>query len=292
MSASPKPGVPLSAMTVDVEDYYQVSAFEGVVDPADWDSLPSRVETNTERLLDFFGDHDVRITFFTLGMIAQRFPRLIARMAAEGHEIASHGWSHVRIFHQDRAAFAEDVRKTKATLEDAAGVEVRGYRAASFSLTKATPWAYEVLAEAGYAYSSSVNPISHDLYDNAHLPRTPFREPTANMLEIPVTTALVKGRRKACGGGGFFRILPYGMFTRRLRSVVQDENIPAVFYFHPWEIDPDQPRIAGAPLKSRIRHYTNLSRMEGKLDRLMREFRWGRMDAAFQTDASALLAAE
>lgn len=292
MSDSPHTGVPLNAMTVDVEDYYQVSAFEGVIDRADWPSMPSRVEANTERLLDFFGEQGVSITFFTLGMIAERFPHLIRRMAREGHEVASHGWSHVRIFHQDRAAFAEDVRKTRAVLEDAGGTEVRGYRAASFSLTRATPWAYEVLAEAGYAYSSSVNPISHDLYDNAHLPRTPFREPTAGMLEIPVTTALVKGRRKACGGGGFFRILPYSLFARRLKGVVDGEGLPAVFYFHPWEIDPAQPRIAGAPLKSRLRHYTNLSRMEGKLERLMREFRWGRMDAAFQTDASALLAAE
>ncbi len=269
----------INGLSVDVEEWFQVGAFEGVIDRASWDSLGSRVERNCDQILAMFDAAGVKGTFFTLGWVAERHGALIRRIADAGHEIASHGWDHARVFTLDRQRFADDLTRSRKALEDASGTRVSGYRAPSFSIDQRTPWAHAVLAEAGYAYSSSVAPVVHDHYGWRAAPRFAFRPlPDAALIEIPVTTAEFAGRRLAAGGGGFFRVLPYGFSRWAIRQVNQREARPAVFYFHPWEVDPDQPRVANAPLRSRVRHYTNLGRMAGKLDRLLREFSWGRMD--------------
>ncbi|MGN6499881.1 MAG: XrtA system polysaccharide deacetylase, partial [Tsuneonella sp.] len=229
---------------------------------------------------------EVKATFFTLGWIAQRHGALLRRIADAGHEIASHGWDHARVFTFDRAQFGADIARARKTLEDCTGTQVTGYRAPSFSIDARTPWAYMELAEQGYAYSSSVAPIAHDHYGWAEAPRFAF-QPLAwsRLVEIPVTTAILGGRRVAAGGGGFFRVLPYGFSRWAIRQVNRQEGRPAVFYFHPWEIDPQQPRVGNAPLRSRLRHYTNLDRMAGKLRELVHEFVWGRMDMLAHREA-------
>ncbi len=270
---------PINGLSVDVEDWFQVGAFENVIDRADWDSLDRRVERNCDTILRMFDDAGVKGTFFTLGWVAQRHPEMMRRIAGEGHEIASHGWDHARVFALGEKAFAEDIAKARDVLEQTSGSAVTGYRAPSFSIDARTPWAHEVLAEQGYAYSSSVAPINHDHYGWREAPRFAFRPVQgADFIEIPVTTAELAGRRMAAGGGGFFRLLPYGVSRWAIRQVNERDGRPAVFYFHPWEIDPEQPRQSHAPLKSRFRHYTNLDVMAGKLRRLVGEFRWGRMD--------------
>lgn len=268
----------LNALSVDVEDWFQVGAFETTIHRNDWNTLESRVERNTDAVLDLFAAAGVSGTFFTLGCIARRCPKLIRRIADAGHEIASHGWDHRRIFLMNRSEFSADIARTRKTLEDASGRAITGYRAPSFSIDARTPWAHDVLAEAGYAYSSSVAPVRHDHYGWPQAPRFAFRPVMGSpFVELPVTTARFAGRTLAAGGGGFFRLLPY-TFSRWAIRQVNAAGQPAVFYFHPWEIDPDQPRVAGAPLRSRLRHYTNLSVMAGKLDRLTRDFEWGRVD--------------
>lgn len=269
----------VNALSVDVEEWFQVGAFERVIARGQWEGLASRVEDNCARVLDLFAAAGVKATFFTLGWIAARHPALVRRIHEAGHEVASHGWDHARVFTLGPAAFAGDLARSRAALEDAVGAPVRGYRAPSFSIDARTPWAFDVLAEHGYAYSSSVAPVVHDHYGWREAPRFAFR-PLADspLLELPVTTAQWAGRRLAAGGGGFFRVLPYG-FTRAAIRQVNALGQPAMFYFHPWEIDPAQPRVAHAPLRSRLRHYTGLDRMEGKLARLVREFAWGRVDA-------------
>lgn len=269
----------VNALSVDVEEWFQVGAFERVIARGQWEGLASRVEDNCARVLDLFAAAGVKATFFTLGWIAARHPALVRRIHEAGHEVASHGWDHARVFTLGPAAFAGDLARSRAALEDAAGAPVRGYRAPSFSIDARTPWAFDVLAEHGYVYSSSVAPVVHDHYGWREAPRFAFR-PLADspLLELPVTTAQWAGRRLAAGGGGFFRVLPYG-FTRAAIRQVNALGQPAMFYFHPWEIDPAQPRMAHAPLRSRLRHYTGLDRMEGKLARLVREFAWGRVDA-------------
>lgn len=280
---------PVNGMSVDVEDWFQVGAFEGVIDRADWPRLADRVEANCDRVLALFAEAGVSATFFTLGWVAQRHPALMRRIVDAGHELASHGRDHARVFTLGAAAFAADLADARKAIEDAAGVAITGYRAPSFSIDARTPWAHPVLAEAGYAYSSSVAPVAHDHYGWRAAPRFAFR-PLADspLVEIPVTTALVGQRRLAAGGGGFFRVLPYGFTGWAIRQV-NAEGRPAVFYFHPWEVDPGQPRVAHAPLRSRLRHYTNLAGMEAKLARLLREFRWGRMDALAQAEAARAL---
>lgn len=269
----------VNGLSVDVEDWFQVGAFEEVIERGAWDSLVDRVERNVEEILALFDEADVKATFFTLGWVAQRHTKLIRRIAEQGHEIASHGWDHARVHTLDRAGFANDIRKARVAIEDAAGVAVTGYRAPSFSIDHRTPWAYMELAEQGYAYSSSVAPVAHDHYGWREAPRFAFRPlPWSDLIEIPVTTAEFAGRRLAAGGGGFFRVLPYAFSRWAIRQVNRREGRPAVFYFHPWEIDPGQPRVAGAPLKSKLRHYTNLEGMAPKLRQLVREFAWGRMD--------------
>lgn len=269
----------VNGLSVDVEDWFQVGAFEGVIARDSWDSLGSRVERNCSEILDMFAAAQVKATFFTLGWIAKRNGGLMRQIVAEGHEVASHGWDHTRVFRLGHQAFAADIENSRKVLEDAAGVQITGYRAPSFSIDQRTPWAYTVLAEQGFAYSSSVAPITHDHYGWREAPRFAFRPlPWSDLIEIPVTTAHFAGRRLAAGGGGFFRVLPYGFSRWAIRQVNHDDARPAVFYFHPWEIDPDQPRVTGASLRSRVRHYSRLQAMAGKLDQLIREFSWGRMD--------------
>ena len=277
----------VNGLSVDVEDWFQVGAFENVIERDAWDGLALRVEDNVLRVLDLFAEADVKATFFTLGWVAQRNGALMRRIVEAGHELASHGFDHARVFTFDRKQFAEDIARARKTIEDAGGVAVTGYRAPSFSIDQRTPWAYMELAEQGYAYSSSVAPVAHDHYGWREAPRFAFR-PLAwsDLVEIPVTTAMLGGRRVAAGGGGFFRVLPYGFSRWAIRQVNRREGRPAVFYFHPWEIDPGQPRVAGAPIKSKLRHYTNLERMAPKLRELVHEFAWGRMDLIAHREAA------
>ncbi|WP_130586660.1 XrtA system polysaccharide deacetylase [Qipengyuania flava] len=269
----------VNGLSVDVEDWFQVGAFEHTIAREDWDGLELRVGDNVARILDLFDEAGVKATFFTLGWIAERNRTVMRAIVDRGHELASHGYDHARVFTLSRTEFAEDLAKSRAILEDAAGQAITGYRAPSFSIDARNRWAHEVLAEHGYAYSSSVAPIVHDHYGWRDAPRFAFDPvPGSELVEIPVTTAILRGKRLAAGGGGFFRVLPYG-FSRWAIRQVNAEGRPAVFYFHPWEVDPGQPRVASAPMRSRLRHYTNLSRMAGKLSDLLGDFAWGRMDA-------------
>jgi polysaccharide deacetylase family protein (PEP-CTERM system associated) len=272
---------PRNALTVDVEEHFQVAAFEGQIARDAWDGHDSRVAVNTSRVLDLFAQASVRGTFFVLGWVAERHPELVRRIVSEGHELASHGYDHTRVIYMDAMALRDDVSRTKAILEDSGGVRVRGYRAPSYSINARNLWALDVLQEAGYEYSSSVYPIRHDLYGMPDAPRFAFRLRPGAILEIPVTTVRFGGRNLPAGGGGYFRLMPYGLYRWGLRRVNERDSQPGMFYFHPWEVDPDQPRIEGAPLRSRLRHYTNLGTMEARLRRLLADFRWGRMDEVF-----------
>jgi len=271
-----------NAMTVDVEDYFQVSAFEPYIARSEWEHLPHRVEQNTNRIMDLFAEYEIKATFFTLGWVAERYPALIRRIVAEGHELASHGCAHIRVTEQTPAAFRQDVSRAKAILEDLGGVPVRGYRAASYSIGAGNLWALDELYQAGYAYSSSIYPIHHDLYGMPEAPRFAFWPRGGDgILEIPVTTVELGKRKLPCGGGGYFRLLPYALSRWALRRVNDKDQQSGVFYFHPWEIDPQQPRQVGVDLKTRVRHYLNLDRMERRLQALLRDFRWDRMDRIF-----------
>jgi peptidoglycan-N-acetylglucosamine deacetylase len=278
-----------NALSVDVEDWFQVGAFEKVIARAAWETIPGRVERNTDHVLALFDGAGVKATFFTLGWVAARHPALIRRIAEAGHEIASHGWDHQRVFTMDEAAFRADLDRAHKAIEDAAGQSPAGYRAPSFSIDARTPWAHEVLAERGYAYSSSVSPIRHDHYGWRDSPRFAWRPVAgAPLIELPVTTISLAGRRFAAGGGGFFRLLPYRFSSWAIRRVNDDEDRPAIFYFHPWEVDPDQPRVQDAPARSKIRHYTNLDVMEPKLLKLLRDHRWGRTDEVAAAEQARL----
>jgi len=268
----------VNALSVDVEDWFQVGAFEKVIDRADWDSLEHRVEANTDMVLALFEAGGVKATFFTLGWVAERYPELMRRIVAGGHEIASHGWDHQRVFTMGPEQFRADLARARAVIEDTSGAKVTGYRAPSFSIDTRTPWAHAILAEAGYGYSSSVAPIRHDHYGWADAPRGPYRPVAgADLIEVPITIARVAGK-EVTTGGGFFRLLP-GAITRTAVDAANKDQRPAVFYFHPWEIDPGQPRVANAPLKSKLRHYARLGAMAGKLRTLIAGHQWGRMDA-------------
>lgn len=270
----------INGLSVDVEDWFQVGAFENVIARESWGGLADRVDRNCDLILEMFAEAEVKATFFTLGWVAERHPGLMRRIAAAGHELASHGWDHARVFTLGPARFAADLERSRKTIEDAGGAAVMGYRAPSFSIDRRTPWAYDVMAEQGYVYSSSVAPIAHDHYGWREAPRFAFKPlPSSDLIEIPVTTAEFAGRRLAAGGGGFFRVLPYAFSRWAIRQVNQRDQRPAVFYFHPWEIDPGQPRVPDAPLKSRLRHYSRLEQMAGKLRQLIGDFSWGRMDA-------------
>jgi len=279
----------VNGLSVDVEDWFQVGAFEDVIERDQWGGLADRVDRNVNEILDLFDDAGARATFFTLGWVAQRHGALLREIVARGHEVASHGWDHRRVFTMDRASFAADIARARNTIEDAAGCRVTGYRAPSFSIDQRTPWAFMELVEQGYAYSSSVAPVSHDHYGWPEAPRFAFKPlPWTPLVEIPVTTAMFAGKRLAAGGGGFFRVLPYAFSRWAIRQVNRRDERPAVFYFHPWEIDPGQPRVAGAPLRSRLRHYTNLEQMAPKLRQLIRDFAWGRMDVLAHREAARL----
>lgn len=272
----------VNAMSVDVEDFFQVSAFADQITRDDWSSFDCRVERNTDRILQMFADHNTRATFFTLGWVAESYPQLIRRIVDAGHELASHGYEHIRVHHQTEAEFQDDVHRTKAILEDKGGCAVNGYRAASFSIDKRTPWAFDVLAREGHVYSSSVYPINHDLYGMPEAPRFTFKpSDDHDLIEIPATTVTLGGKKLPCGGGGYFRLLPYFYSRWAMQRVNQQDGQACMFYFHPWEIDPDQPRVEGASAKSRLRHYTNLGRMEGRLRVLLSDFSWDRVDRVF-----------
>ncbi len=273
-----------NAMTVDVEDYFQVSAFESHVDKATWDDFPGRVEDNTLRILDLFARHDVSGTFFMLGWVAERHPGLVKRIVEAGHELASHGWEHIRVNTQTPEAFRNDIERTRSLLQDLSGEPVIGYRAASYSIGVTEAWAWDQLAEAGYEYSSSIVPIQHDLYGIPGAPRFPFSTAGGALLEVPITTVPLAGRNINCGGGGWFRLFPYAFSRWALRRVNRLDGESGIFYFHPWEIDPEQPRQQQLGAKTRFRHYLNLSRTYHRLDKLLSDFSWGRMDEIFLTE--------
>ena len=278
---APAPGERIkNAMTCDVEDYFQVSAFAPYIDRDSWPSRECRVEANMERILAIYERHGVKATFFTLGWIAERYPAMVRRIVAAGHELASHGYGHLRA--SDQAQFDKDIRSSKALLEDIGGQAVLGYRAPSFSIGHRNLWALEALQEAGYRYSSSIYPIAHDHYGMPDAPRFAFYPHGPDgLLEVPVTTVNMLGRNLPAGGGGYFRLLPYALSRWMMQKVNREDRQPALFYFHPWELDPGQPRPQGLDAKSRFRHYVNIERMEGRLEQLARDFAWDRMDRIF-----------
>jgi polysaccharide deacetylase family protein (PEP-CTERM system associated) len=277
------PGSVVNAMTIDVEDYFHVSVFDGVVPRHHWDGFESRVCANTDRLLQLFDCFEVKATFFVLGCVGERFPELVKRIAAEGHEIASHGYGHRLVYDQTPKAFREDVRRAKALLESSAGKPVLGYRAPSYSVTPRSLWALDILIEEGYCYDSSIFPIRHDRYGIPLSPRHAYllKRPQGELVEAPASTTVVGPVNLPIGGGGYFRILPYEWTSWGINRVNRLEGKPAIFYLHPWEIDPDQPRLK-AGLLSRFRHYRNLAATEARLRRLLGEFRFGPMSTVLE----------
>lgn len=275
---------PLHAMSIDVEDYFHVAALSGVVNPDQWDSLPSRVEQNTERLLELFEKHQVKVTFFVLGWVAERFPALIRKLSDQGHEIASHGYSHQLIYKQSQEVFREETIRSKALLEDITGQTVEGYRAASYSITRDSLWALDILSEAGFTWDSSIFPIRHDNYGIPDSPSAPYSIETASgaiIQEFPLTTAHILGLSVPAAGGGYFRQFPYPLFRYLFRNASGFGARPQVFYLHPWEIDPEQPRFNEASWFSRFRHYTNLNKCYSRLDRLLGDFRFGTVSESY-----------
>jgi len=271
------------AMTVDVEDYFQVSAFDHHIPRETWDTWPRRVEANTDALLALFAERGVRATFFVLGWVAERHPGLVRRIVAEGHELASHGYGHRRVTQLSPEAFRADIGRARRLLEDIGGVPVSGYRAPSFSIGPQSLWAHDALAAEGYAYSSSVYPISHDHYGMPDAPRAPYRVADGRLLEIPISTLCLGRWNLPCGGGGYFRLLPSAYFLAAFRRLERSEGRSGVFYIHPWELDPGQPRVSGLPTRTRLRHYLNLSRTADRLRVLIERFTWDRMDSIFLT---------
>ena len=270
----------VNAMSIDVEDYFHVSAFDGLVPRSGWDRMESRVCRNTERLLDVFSEFETKATFFVLGWVADRFPELVRSIVQRGHEIASHGYAHRLIYDQTPAAFRADVRRAKSILEDACGRQVAGYRAPSYSITPRSLWALDILVEEGYQYDSSIFPIRHDRYGIPVSARRPYRidRPAGSIIEVPGSTTRVGLLNLPIGGGGYFRLLPYGWTRWGIARVNRLEEIPTVFYLHPWEIDPEQPRLPAGRL-SRFRHYRHLEDTESRLRRLLADFRFGPLES-------------
>ena len=264
------------ALTIDVEDYFQVGAFEKNLLISQWDTFPPRVEQNTEKLLSLFDEFNVKATFFTLGWVAQRFPALIKKIHQEGHEMASHGMMHQRASRQSQKEFKQDVADSKQLLEDLIGEPILGYRAPSFSVTKENQWVYDILAEQGYRYSSSVYPVAHDHYGIPDAPRSRYTTPSG-IDEIPLSTLPMFGKNVPISGGGYFRLYPYCLSQRLIKQFSKHNDFPYIFYLHPWEVDPEQPKISEASLKSRFRHYLNLTKTEGRLRRLIQDFEWSSM---------------
>jgi len=272
---------PVHAMTCDVEDYFQVSAFEGIVPRERWSSVDCRIPRNIDKSLQLFSDHGARATFFTLGWVAENQPEVVRRIVGEGHELASHGMCHKRVWSQSESEFRHDAGDAKKLLEDVGGAEVKGYRAASWSIDERTPWAHGVLAELGYSYSSSIYPVSHDHYGMPDAPRQPFVIDDTGITEIPASTSRLLGRNIPAGGGGYFRLFPLSFSKWIIENYESNSHCPYVFYFHPWELDPDQPRFKQAPLRARFRHYLNLGSFEKRITDLLRSYRWGRMDEIY-----------
>jgi len=269
-----------NALTIDVEDYFQVSALAPYIPREAWASTECRVEDNVARILAMLSDAGVHATFFTLGWVAERYPGVVRSIVGGGHELASHGYGHLRASDQSPAEFLEDIRRAKSLLEDLGGVPVQGYRAPSFSIGAGNLWALDSLLEAGYRYSSSIYPVVHDHYGMPEAPRFPF-EARPGLLEIPPSTVAWMGRNWPASGGGWFRLLPYAVSRGLIQRVNAGEGQSAMFYFHPWEIDPGQPRVPGVSLKTKFRHYVNLEAMESKLRRLLGDFAWDRVDRVF-----------
>lgn len=269
-----------NALTIDVEDYFQVSAFAPHINRADWDSRECRVEHNIDRILKLLGEEQTKATFFTLGWVAERYPQMVRRIVSEGHELASHGYGHQRASDLTEAEFFHDVSHAKALLEDIGGQAVQGYRAPSFSIGTGNLWALDTLLRAGYRYSSSIYPVKHDHYGMPDAPRF-AHQIRDGLMEVPPTTLRLFNRNLPSSGGGYFRLLPYALSRWMLQQVNQRDAESAIFYFHPWEIDPGQPRVSGIDMKTRFRHYVNIGRTEQRLARLLKDFRWGRMDDIF-----------
>jgi len=269
-----------NALTIDVEDYFQVSAFAPHIPRGDWERMPCRVERNVDVILGLLDASNAKATFFTLGWVAERYPQVVRRIAEGGHELASHGYGHQRASDLTPEAFREDITRAKRLLEEISGQLVKGYRAPSFSVGKTNPWAFDCIREAGYTYSSSVYPIRHDHYGMPDAPRFPY-QPIPGLIEVPVTTNQFFQTNVPTGGGGYFRLMPYAMSRWLIGRVNRIDGKPAMFYFHPWEIDPEQPRIHAAGWKSKFRHYINLHRTERRLKRLLSDFRWDRVDRVF-----------
>lgn len=285
LSAPESPSAIVNALTIDVEDYFQVSAFAPHIRRSEWDTLPCRVEQNVDRILQMLADAGVHATFFTLGWVAERYPDLVRRISSAGHELASHGFAHHRATDQHRDEFLADIRLAKAVLEDISGSAVHGYRAPSFSVGPKNPWAFECIGEAGYRYSSSIYPIRHDHYGVPDAPRFPYQT-SPGLLELPVATVRMMSSNWPAGGGGYFRLLPYIVSRGLIRRINVVDAKPAIFYFHPWELDPDQPRVSGPGLKTSFRHYVNLRRTQPRLRRLLRDLRWNRVDRVFVSEGA------
>lgn len=271
----------INALTIDVEDYFQVSAFAPHIARSEWSHRECRIENNINRILDMLEQHDTKATFFTLGWVAERYPILVRSIVRMGHEIASHGYNHERASEQTEENFFSDIQLSKYVLEDISGCKVNGYRAPSFSIGEANIWAFDCLVRAGYRYSSSIYPISHDHYGMPKSPRFSYVV-RPDLIEIPITTCRIFNRNLPSSGGGYFRLLPYAISRWMLNRVNTVDQESGVFYFHPWEIDSGQPRIHGISRKTRFRHYVNISCMEDRLNRLLDDFRWGRMDHVFK----------
>ncbi len=267
------------AFTVDVEEWFQVGAFENTIQREDWPQLESRVEQQVQTILGLLSQADIKATFFCLGWVAKRSPGLLSQIHAAGHELACHGVDHKRLFMMTEAEFKTDVATAKKLIEDAIGAEIQGYRAPSFSLTADVWWAYDVLREEGFRYSSSIYPINHDHYGMPSAPKTAFwPKGKGGVLELPLTVCQALGRNLPASGGGYFRLLPYGLGRWMLKRAERQNQAPGIFYMHPWEIDPGQPFVKEASLRSRFRHYTGQEKMPAKLLKLFRDFEWGRMD--------------
>ena len=264
-----------------MEDYFQVSAFENSIDRKNWDNLEHRVSANMDKILTIFSEANVKATFFTLGWLAERYPAMVKNIIENGHELASHGYGHQRVTDLTKDQFKEDVTKAKKILEDISGHPIKGYRAPSYSICKENVWALQVLADTGHQYSSSIYPIKHDHYGFPDAPRFIFKDKKSGLIEIPITTTKFFNRLFPAGGGGFFRFYPYPLSRKLIRRVNEIEKEPVVFYLHPWELDPGQPRQINIPIKSKFRHYLNLHKTKDRLEYLLSDFHWGRIDDVF-----------
>ena len=271
----------INAISVDVEDYFQVSAFENTIDRNGWDALEHRVANNVDRILKLFSQSNVKATFFVLGWVAERYPLIVEKIVKDNHELASHGYGHQRVSDLTRDEFINDISRAKKILEGIGGQPIRGYRAPSYSINQNNIWAFQALKDTGHEYSSSIYPIQHDHYGFPSAPRFVFRDIKSGLVEIPITTIKLADKSFPAGGGGFFRFYPYSLSRWAINRVNQRDQQSAIFYFHPWEIDPEQPKQTNIPLKARFRHYLNLDKTESRLQRLLGDFQWGRMDEVF-----------